>query len=155
MNSENKITVTSWNGKSWKMTPEQIEAAYRYREFQYRISDAKNQIELNIDLIEAKYGYSYDEAIEYAEELAECFNENFDCDVPENDAWSNCIEEVFSSLDRVGKIKQKLERNGYWIDELESSDGDIRICSNLSSLPMYFDSWKEIKEWIDEVAEID
>lgn len=155
MNSENKIIVTSWNGKSWKMTPEQIEAAYRYREFQYRISDAKNQIELNIDLIEEKYGYSYDEAIEYAEELAECFNENFDCDVPENDAWSNCIEEVFSSLDRVGKIKQKLERNGYWVDELESSDGDIRICSNLNSLPMYFDSWKEIKEWIDEVAEID
>lgn len=58
-------------------------------------------------------------------------------------------------FDRVGKIKQKLEHNGYWIDELESSDGDIRICSNLSSLPMYFDSWKEIKEWIDEVAEID
>lgn len=86
MNSKNKIIVTSWNGKSWKMTPEQIEAAYRYREFQYRISDAKNQIELNIDLIEEKYGYSYDEAIEYAEELAECFNENFDCDVPENDA---------------------------------------------------------------------
>lgn len=155
MNSENKIVVTSWNGKSWEMTPEQIEAAYRYREFQYRISDAKNQIELNIDLIEEKYGYSYDEAIEYAEELAECFNENFDCDVPENDAWSNCIEEVFSSLGRVGKIKQKLERNGYWVDELESSDGDIRICSNLSNLPMYFDSWKEIKEWIDEVAEID
>lgn len=155
MNSENKIIVTSWNGKSWKMTPEQIEAAYRYREFQYRISDAKNQIELNIDLIEEKYGYSYDEAIEYAEELAECFNENFDCDVPENDAWSNCVEEVFSSLGRVGKVKQKLERNGYWVDELESSDGDIRICSNLSNLPMYFDSWKEIKEWIDEVAEID
>ena len=155
MNNENKIVVTSWNGKSWEMTPEQIEAAYRYREFQYRISDAKNQIELNIDLIEEKYGYSYDEAIEYAEELAECFNENFDCNVPENDAWSNCIEEVFSSLGRVGKIKQKLERNGYWVDELESSDGDIHICSNLSSLPMYFDSWKEIKEWIDEVAEID
>lgn len=49
MNSKNKIIVTSWNGKSWKMTPEQIEAAYRYREFQYRISDAK--IRLNLILI--------------------------------------------------------------------------------------------------------
>lgn len=27
MNNENKIIVTSWNGKSWEMTPEQIEAA--------------------------------------------------------------------------------------------------------------------------------
>lgn len=46
MNSENKIVVTSWNGKSWEMTPEQIEAAYRYREFQYRISDAKTRLNL-------------------------------------------------------------------------------------------------------------
>ena len=44
MNNENKIVVTSWTGKSWEMTPEQIEAAYRYREFQYRISDAKESI---------------------------------------------------------------------------------------------------------------
>jgi hypothetical protein len=43
MNSENKIVVTSWNGKSWEMTPEQIEAAYRYKEHQYRIEDAENQ----------------------------------------------------------------------------------------------------------------
>ena len=100
MNNENKIVVTSWNGKSWEMTPEQIEAAYRYKEHQYRISDAKNQIELNIDLIEEKYGCSYDEAIEYAEELVECFDENFDCNVPENEVWSNCITEVFDELGR-------------------------------------------------------
>lgn len=100
MNNENKIVVTSWTGKSWEMTSEQIEAAYRYRELQYRISDAKNQLELNADWIEEEYGYSYDEAIEYAEELAECFDENFDCNVPENEAWSNCITEVFDGLGR-------------------------------------------------------
>lgn len=47
MNNENKIVVTSWTGKSWEMTPEQIEAAYRYRELQYRIDNAKNQLEFN------------------------------------------------------------------------------------------------------------
>lgn len=52
MNNENKIVVTSWNGKSWEMTPEQIEAAYRYKEHQYRIDDAYNQLELNADWIE-------------------------------------------------------------------------------------------------------
>lgn len=100
MNNENKIVVTSWNGKSWEMTPEQIEAAYRYKERQYRVEDAKNQLELNADWIEEKYGYSYDEAIEYAEELAECFQDDFDCNESENDAWIDPIIEMFDSLGR-------------------------------------------------------
>lgn len=100
MNKENKIVVTSWNGKSWEMTPEQIEAAYRYREFQYRISDAKNQLELNADWIEEKYGYSNDEAIEYAEELAERFQDDFDCNESENDAWIDRITEMFNAYGR-------------------------------------------------------
>lgn len=49
MNNEKKIVVTSWNGKSWEMTPEQIEAAYRYKKRQYRIDDALYQLELNAD----------------------------------------------------------------------------------------------------------
>lgn len=100
MNNENKIVVTSWNGKSWEMTPEQIEAAYRYKERQYRIDDACNQLELNADWIEEKYGYSNDEAIGYAEELAELFQDNFDCNVPENEAWRNCITEMFDAAGR-------------------------------------------------------
>ena len=79
MNTENKIVVTSWDGKSWEMTPEQIEAAYRYKEHQYRIDDAYNQLELNADWIEEKYGYSYNEIIEFSEELAERFQDDFDC----------------------------------------------------------------------------
>ena len=35
MNSENKIVVTSWNGKSWEMTPEQIEAALQRASVSY------------------------------------------------------------------------------------------------------------------------
>ena len=100
MNSENKIVVTSWNGKSWEMTPEQIEAAYRYKERQYRIDDAYNQLELNADWIEEKYGYSYNEIIEFSEELAERFQDDFDCNVSENNAWMNCITEMFDSLGR-------------------------------------------------------
>jgi hypothetical protein len=100
MNSENKIVVTSWNGKSWEMTPEQIEAAYRYKERQYRIDDAYNQLELNADWIEEKYGYSYNEIIEFSEELAERFHDNFDCNESENDAWIDRITEMFDSLGR-------------------------------------------------------
>ena len=100
MNSENKIVVTSWNGKSWEMTPEQIEAVYRYKQHQYRIEDAENQLELNADWIEEKYGYSYNEIIEFSEELAERFQDNFDCNESENDAWIVRITEMFDSLGR-------------------------------------------------------
>lgn len=100
MNNENKIVVTSWNGKSWEMTPEQIEAAYRYKERQHRINDALYQLELNADWIEEEYGYSYDEVIEHAEDLAECFQDNFDCNMSENSLWSSFITEMFDSLGR-------------------------------------------------------
>ena len=100
MNNENKIVVISWNGKSWKMTPEQIEAAYRYKERQYRIEDAENQLELNADWIEEKCGYSYNEIIEFSEELAERFQDNFDCNVSENDDWIARIIEMFDAAGR-------------------------------------------------------
>lgn len=100
MNNENKIVVTSWNGKSWEMTPEQIEAAYRYKERQYRIDDALYQLELNADWIEEEYGYSYNEIIEFSEELAERFQDYFDCNESENDAWSDRITEMFDRLGR-------------------------------------------------------
>ena len=99
MNSE-KIVVTNGNGKVWLMTPEQIEAAYRYKEHQYRIEDAENQLELNADWIEDKYGYSYDEIIEFSEELAERFQDNFDCNESENDAWVASITEMFDAVGR-------------------------------------------------------
>ena len=100
MNSENKIVVTNGNGKVWLMTPEQIEAAYRYKERQYRISDAENQLELNADWIQDEYSYSPDEIIEFSEGLVERFQDNFDCNESEDDAWINLITEMFNSVDR-------------------------------------------------------
>lgn len=100
MNNENKIVVISWDGKSWEMIPEQIEAAYRYKERQYRIDDALYQLELNADWIEEKYGYSYNEIIEFLEELAERFQDYFDCNESENDAWIDRITEMFNAYGR-------------------------------------------------------
>ena len=82
------------------MTPEQIEAAYRYKEHQYRIEDAENQLELNADWIHDKYGYSDDEIMDFADELAERFEDRFDCNVSENDAWIDRITEMFNSVGR-------------------------------------------------------
>lgn len=93
MNNENKIVVTSWTGKSWEMTPEQIEAAYRYRELQYRIDNAKNQLEFNADWIKEKYGHSIDEVIGYVKEFLQ---DNIDCNVSEDDSWINYFMEMFN-----------------------------------------------------------
>lgn len=91
MNNENKIVVTSWTGKSWEMTPEQIEAAYRYRKLQYRIDNAKNQLEFNADWIEEKYGCSIDEVIGYVEEFLQ---DNIECNVSEDSSWINYFMEM-------------------------------------------------------------
>ena len=77
------------------MTSEQILAAYRYQENQFRIADAKNQLELNADWIEEQYGYTCDEILEFAEELAERYHDNEDCNVSENDMWVSQIERMF------------------------------------------------------------
>lgn len=89
MNSENKIVVTSWNGKSWEMTHEQIEAAYRYKERQYRIDDAYNQLELNADWIEDKYGY------------AACFGVEVKC---------KTFGEYMKMIDRIAGSCDEMER---------------------------------------------
>lgn len=85
---------------TYEMTEDQIEAAYRYQEHQYLIEDAKNQLELNVDWIEDRYGYSYDEIIGIAEELAKRFEESFDCSIPENETWNAVIEEYFELVNK-------------------------------------------------------
>ena len=83
---------------TYGMTEDQIEAAYRYQEHQYLIEDAKNQLELNADWIEDRYGYSYDEIIGVAEKLARRFEESFDCSISENETWNAVIEEYFGPV---------------------------------------------------------
>lgn len=85
---------------TYEMTEDQIEAAYRYQEHQYLIEDAKNQLELNADWIEDRYGYSYDEIIGVAEKLARRFEESFDCSISENETWNAVIEEYFELVNK-------------------------------------------------------
>lgn len=84
----------------YEMTEDQIEAAYRYQEHQYLIEDAKNQLELNADWIEDRYGCSYDEIIGVAEKLAKRFEESYDCSIPENETWNAVIEEYFELVNK-------------------------------------------------------
>lgn len=92
------LVVSNATGASYVMTEDQIEAAYRYQEHQYLIEDAKNQLELNADWIEDRYGYSYDKIIGVAEELGKRFEESCDCNIPENETWNAVIEEYFGPV---------------------------------------------------------
>ena len=99
------------------MTPEQIEAAYRYKEHQYRIEDAENQLDGNADWIEEEYGYSHDEIMDFADELAERFEDKFDCNVSENDDWVARIivapERYPGCHDHCEKLKAHRESDEY------------------------------------------
>lgn len=94
------LVVSNVTGASYVMNEDQIEAAYRYQEHQYLIEDAKNQLELNADWIEDRYGYSYDEIIGVAEELGKRFEESCDCNIPENETWNAVIEEYFGPVNK-------------------------------------------------------
>ena len=52
---------------------------------------------MNADWIEEQYGYTYDEILEFAEELAERYYDNEDCNVSENNMWVSQIERMFEA----------------------------------------------------------
>ena len=49
------------------------------------------------------------------------------------------------------KIIAAMDAAGYYFDELESSDDQLRFLGEYGSV-MYMDSWKEAKEWLEGVV---
>lgn len=116
MENNEKITFQH-NGKEYRLTADEIEAAYRYQERRYRLEDAKRQLNLfafglsDLDGVseedEAHYkadfqtawGVSYEEAStpEMCEAYADKFEDSFDCNRNENDLWEAAIAEVLAS----------------------------------------------------------
>lgn len=76
------------------LSPEMLEAAYRKRELEYRTEDARLQIEEQVDdndpVVKAII-------IDAAEVLAERFLDNYDCNTPENQLWSNVISQYIET----------------------------------------------------------
>ena len=105
-NAYKEIMVTSnATGATYVMNEDQIEAAYRYREREYREMDAKHFIEERLEWLygdksafEKEYGVSYDDAIEDVDYLASRFMDEFDCNVPENEIWDEVLGEYFGPV---------------------------------------------------------
>ena len=108
-----KETVTfEFEGKVYQMTREEIEAAYRYREREYRQSDAEVAIEYfafgsedpesmtdaeykqAVDSFEEQYGVKYNDLMKRAPEIVDLFFQKQDCNIAENQTWEDTIVDV-------------------------------------------------------------
>lgn len=75
------------------LSPELLEAAYRKRELEYRSEDARRQIDEQVhEDIETKGILR-----EAADVLAEQFIDKYDCNISENQLWSNIISDFIKT----------------------------------------------------------
>jgi hypothetical protein len=97
-------------GVFYEMTAEEIEAAYRYQQRQYRLEDAERQFllfvygcdpgELNHGELEyqefdfeERYGVSVSDGLAMLDAFVDRYEDLMDCNVAENDTWRNAIQE--------------------------------------------------------------
>jgi hypothetical protein len=76
------------------LSPEMLEAAYRKRELEYRTEDARRQIEEQVDDDDP---VTKAVIMEAADVLAERFIDNYDCNISENQLWSNVINQYIET----------------------------------------------------------
>lgn len=112
-----KETVTfEFEGKVYQMTREEIEAAYRYREREYRQSDAEVAIEYfafgsedpesmtdaeykqAVDSFEEQYGVKYNDLMKRSPEIVDLFFQKQDCNIAENQTWEDTIVDVVQRM---------------------------------------------------------
>ena len=118
MESGPDVVNFEYDGVKYAMTEQEIEAAYRYRERQYRLQDAESHLNILVFGVddgsdfddpedeEAKryfsedYGISYEEAMseDMLNEYLRRFENRFDCNYDENSQWEAAIRAVL--LDR-------------------------------------------------------
>ena len=102
-NTKEAVTF-EYNGKSYCMTSDELEAAYRFKEREYRKEDAKHAIECYVfgddDIsgderaeeqryFEEKYGVKYDDLFAGAPEIVDIFFQKQDCNEGENTTWAS------------------------------------------------------------------
>lgn len=111
-----KETVTfEFEGKVYQMTREEIEAAYRYREREYRQSDAEialqdfvfgcdpesmsdDECEQEIARFEESYGVKYTDLLNSIPEIVGVFFQKQDCNIEENQTWEDAIADVIQRM---------------------------------------------------------
>lgn len=113
MENTRELIDFEYYGKSYRMAPDEIEAAYRYQEMQYRKADALRMLTSyafgieDLDTVsdedraeyekefETSYGITFEEARKSIPEIVSYFFQKIDCNVGENTTWYEAIEAVF------------------------------------------------------------
>lgn len=116
-----EIVTFEYEGKTYQMSQDEIEAAYRYQESQYRKADALTQLNYfvfgydepyfgdnpddasggeaeDLAYFEEQYGVSYSVAKEFVDGFEAEFYAIFDCNIPENELWHTAIENVLKEV---------------------------------------------------------
>ena len=108
---DNKIVEFTYDGQMFKMSEQEIIAAYYYRLHQFRLQDALRQLNIFVygcdeipeeeqdesdDCFQKQYGLSYVEAstTDMLELYCSRFDARFDCNEAENDLWEAAIRAV-------------------------------------------------------------
>lgn len=110
---KNEYVNFTYQNQTYQMTKEQIEAAYRYQERQYKIEDAKRHLlnalnedaedfnDFTIEDVETfrkRYGVDLEDAIANLDYLVEWYESNFDCNLTENDMWAEAVSNYLPEL---------------------------------------------------------
>lgn len=116
MDKTKEMVTFEFEGKVYQMTREEIEAAYRYREREYRQSDAEVAIEYfafgsedpesmtdaeykqAVDSFEEQYGVKYNDLMKRAPEIVDLFFQKQDCNIAENQTWEDTIVDVVQRM---------------------------------------------------------
>ena len=91
------------------LTEDQLEAAFRKKEHDYRVQDALYHILAYFGMeegeepedpeeFEKEYGYKFEAALKKANTLADQFIEKHDCNIDENTQWDNLVSKELISL---------------------------------------------------------
>lgn len=113
--AKQEVVNFAFEGKAYKMSRDAIEAAYRFREAEYRTADAEAAVASFVfgDDPECLDENEYQECIKYFEnlhgvkyldlqvsipEIVDIFFCKQDCNIAENDIWASAIEDQIARL---------------------------------------------------------
>lgn len=114
-----------YNNKTYKLTEEEINAAYWYKDRQYREQDAIRQIEIFVygdspskELSDAEkercekefedlHGISYQQIIDAHSSVADRYYDTEDCNMDENTTWQNAVEDVVLELENSAQTARE------------------------------------------------
>lgn len=121
MESRKEVVTFDYEGKTYCMSRDEIEAAYRFRELEYRKADAEVAVQYFvfgsddpefmededcrqcIADFEQQQGIRYEDLVQSVPDIVGIFFCKQDCNMAENDVWSCAVAEQITRLRLAGE----------------------------------------------------